>query len=84
MLLLCFGDFMAKKRNKSAHGAPLISGSEYSKRGVTQRKKRPLGGWGSSKAANKDRQNGAKMAEIELYAKKNKISITQAMVELMK
>ncbi|MFC5079534.1 hypothetical protein VTH8203_01521 [Vibrio thalassae] len=69
-------------KNKSTP-KPLISGSEYSKRGVTRKKTKPLGGWGSSKAANQDRKNGAKMAEIEAYAKKHKITITQAMVELM-
>ena len=73
---------MAKKKRKT-NPTPLISGSEYSKRGVTRKSKNPSGGWGSTKAASKERQNGAKMAEIEVYAKKNKITITQAMIELM-
>ncbi|KFE28704.1 hypothetical protein DN30_264 [Vibrio cholerae] len=73
---------MAKKKRKS-NSAPLISGSEYSKYGVACKKKNPSGGWGSLKAASKERQKGSKMAEIEAYAKKNKITITQAMVELM-
>ncbi len=73
---------MTKKKRES-NPTPLISGSEYSKRGVTRKSKNPSGGWGSSKAVSKERQKGSKMAEIEAYAKKNKITITQAMVELM-